>query len=281
MTILTVDLGNYNIKTSEGILFTSTFEEGESDNPLGETILKYNDKTYTMYKGSYDNAYNKSEKDYMPNLLLAIYKSIPRNVKEIELVLGTPADNTGITEQFKKQLLGKTFKWSVNHHQRAVTITKFATVGESISAFYTLDKETRKRPIIIIDIGGRTVNVSVFEKSKLKTKFTISKGMIDLYDAIATKENKNGKRYKAEQIEDLIKRGIIDNVENEEKAFIKYILNEISRRVDLDLYDNIYSGGGAIALESHLRAVGGKLINDPLFANVYGNKKIAEAQWRE
>ena len=72
MTILAIDLGNFSIKTSEEIIFTSTFEEGKSDNPLGETILKYDGKFYTMFKGSFDNAYNKAEKDYMPNLLLAI-----------------------------------------------------------------------------------------------------------------------------------------------------------------------------------------------------------------
>lgn len=277
--ILAIDLGNYSIKTSEGIIFTSTFEEGKSNNPIGETTLNYNEEYYTMYKGNFDNTYNKSEKNYIPNLLLAIYKSVPKDVHNLKLVLGTPVDNPGITLKFKEELLGKTFKWSVNNHERIVTIDKFATVGEGISAFYALDKDIRKQPVCILDIGGRTVNVAVFEKNKLQKKFTISKGMIDLYDIIAAKENTNGKRYKAEQIEDLLKRGVIKDVVEEEKSFINYILNEVSRKVDLDLYHNIYTGGGSKALEGHLRALGGTVMDNALFANCIGNKLIAKKQW--
>ena len=279
--ILAIDLGSYNIKTSEGKMFISTFQRGGSLNPFGETILKYNGQEYTMFKGSFDNEYDKSAKDYIPNLLLAIYKSVPKNTTNIDLVLGVPVDNIEITKNFKEQLLGKTFRWSVNGKERVITINRFATIGEGISSFYTLDKETRKKPIIIIDIGGRTVNVIVFQKGRMIDKFTIPKGCIDLYDDIAARVNTKGKRYKAEQVYDLIERGIITNTEKEEKEFVRYIMNEISRKVDIDLYEPWFTGGGSLALERYLDTLDGNIMSDPLYSNVQGNKIIAKLQWRD
>lgn len=279
MTILAIDLGNYNIKTSEGFMFVSTFTEGEVLNPQGEEVLVFQDKTYMMEKGTFDNEYNKSKKNYKPNLLYAISKSIPKNIKEIDLVLGVPVDNIKITEQFKEELQGKEFEWVLNGKKGTIKINRIATVGEGISAFYTLNKLKRLSPIIMIDIGGRTVNVIVFEKGKIKDKFTIPQGMIDLYDVIAAKENATGNRYRAEQIYDLIERNIITDTEKEERLFIKQIMNEINRRVDINLYDIVFSGGGSIALEGHLEEIG-DIIEDGLFANVNGNKLIAEKQWR-
>ena len=278
--ILAIDIGNYNIKTSEGIMFISTFVEGEVLNPQGEEVLEFEDKIIMLEKGTFDNEYNKSLKNYKPNLIYAISQSVPKNIKEIDLVLGVPIDNTKITEKFKEELQGKEFSWVINGVKRSIKINRVATLGEGLSAFYTLNKIKRLSPIILIDIGGRTVNVVVFEKGKMKDKFTISKGMIDLYDIIAAKENSTGKRYMAEQIYDLIDRQIITDIKEEEAAFVGYIINQIKRRVDIDLYDVIFSGGGSIALESHLEGLG-TLIEDPLFANVNGNKAIASSKWKE
>lgn len=279
MTILAIDLGNYNIKTSEDFMFISTFTEGEVLNPQGEEVLVFEDRTYMMEKGSFDNEYNKSKKNYKPNLLYAISISIHEDIKEIDLVLGVPVDNIGITKQFQDELQGKEFKWALNGIERCIKINRVATVGEGISAFYTLNKLKRLSPTILVDIGGRTVNVIIFEKGKLKDKFTIPQGMIDLYDVIAAKENSVGNRYRAEQIYDLIERGIIKDTDEQEKLFIKQIMNEINRRVDIDLYNLVFSGGGSVALEGHLEAIG-DIIEEGLFANVKGNKKIATKQWR-
>lgn len=279
MNILAIDLGNYNIKTSEDFMAISTFVEGEVLNPQGEEVLIFDGKTYMMEKGSFDNEYNKSKKNYKPNLLYAISNSVQKDVKTLDLVLGVPVDNIGITKQFQDELQGKEFEWALNGVSRSIKINRVATVGEGISAFYTLNRLKRLSPIILVDIGGRTVNVIIFENGKLKDKFTISMGMINLYDSIAAKENSTGNRYKAEQIYNLIERGIIEDTAEQEELFIEQIMNEIKRRVDANLYDVIFSGGGSVALESHLEAIG-EIIDDGLFSNVKGNKKIAEAQWR-
>ena len=46
--ILAIDLGNYNIKTSEGIHFISTFKEFDGIDPGERRLLTYNGKKYVM-----------------------------------------------------------------------------------------------------------------------------------------------------------------------------------------------------------------------------------------
>ena len=48
--ILAIDLGNYNIKTSEGIHFISTFNEFDGIDPGERRLLTYNGKKY-IYNG--------------------------------------------------------------------------------------------------------------------------------------------------------------------------------------------------------------------------------------
>lgn len=282
--ILAVDIGNYNIKTSEGKIFPSTFKKGTDANPIGEEVLEYDGQQYIMTKGTFDNTFNKSKKEYLPNLLYAIALSSEEQKFDLDLMLGVPLDNLGITENFKSDLLGKTFKYSVNEKYKEVTITNLATVGESISSFYTLDANTRKEPLMIIDIGGRTVNVSIFENNKLHDKFTVTKGMIDLYDKIVARINDDGNNFVAEQMERLIETKVITDTEKEELEFIDYIMNEIERKVNRNIYKIYYTGGGSKYLVKHLMSYvkpTGELIENPLFSNVNGNGIIANIQWGE
>ena len=86
--ILAIDLGNYNIKTSEEIIFNSKFSEGLSENPIGEEFIKYDNKYYTMTKGEFD------------------------------IVLGGPLDNLGISNNFKEELENKDFEFEYNNKGR-------------------------------------------------------------------------------------------------------------------------------------------------------------------
>ena len=61
--ILAVDLGNYNIKTSENIKFISTFTEFDGIDPQENKVLTLDGKDYVMeLKTSFDNEFNKTKK---------------------------------------------------------------------------------------------------------------------------------------------------------------------------------------------------------------------------
>lgn len=284
--ILAIDLGNYNIKTSEGINFSSTFTEEVSSNPVGEEIIKFNNKTYTMTKGNFDNKFNKSKKEYMPNLLYAIAKSSTKSDTTFDIVLGVPLDNLGIADTFKEELEGKEFDFEYNNIQRKIKINRLATVGEGISSYYYLTDAERSKDIMIVDIGGRTVNVATFIKKKLEKKFTINMGMIDLYNDIKTRVNETGENFNTEEIERLIKKDLIKDTYLEEAQFIKEIFNKIEFSAKVNTYDIYFTGGGSVELEEQLKAytkdqVAAYFIENPLFSNVNGNKIIANIKWSD
>lgn len=290
--IIVTDLGTYSIKNDKKCLFTSRFEMWSGNNRIGEDLLEYNGSIYAMGKGSFDNEFNKARKNYMPNLLLSLDKYMGKNNKleDIDLVLGLPLDNLGISQELKDTLSNKTFEYKLNDVEKQVSIKRVAVVGEGIGAYYTIDEHERKSSdICLIDIGGRTSNIAVFKNGKLTMKFTIPLGSINLFDSLAAYYNNlEGSNKVAEDIEELIQKKVIKDNEEVIKIknnFLHSILNEIDRKLDRRLYIGYFSGGSSLLIKDQIEEIEDmmeiKLVDEPVFANVNGNKSLAEAMWGE
>ena len=280
--ILTVDLGNYNINTCEDVMFPATFTVGSPENPIGEEIITIDGIDYCMAKeGAFDYEFNKNKKNYKPNLFYAIYKSTDET--EIDLVLGIPVENFGVASNFKEDLEGKEFEFKINGQDKKIKINRVAVVGEGISSYYMLKKEQREnRSVMIVDIGGRTINLATFKNGRLEYKKQINKGMIDLYEVIKSRHNSiNGDNLETEQIDYLIQQGHVKVEKEDEFNFVESIFNAIKLVANRDYYDIYFTGGGAIRLEDTLKEIEprGIIMEDALFTNCKGNKKIAQAQW--
>lgn len=283
---MAVDLGNYNIKTSEEEMFLSTFTEGMPKNPQGEDIIKIDDKVYCMAKeSSFDYEFNKNKKNYKPNLFYAIAKSIKKgDDHKINLVLGVPLENFGVASNFKGDLEGKTFDFNYNDKDIKVTFNNVGVVGEGISSFYTLDPKKRVGDIMIVDIGGRTINVATFRDGKIEHKRQLNKGMINFYDTVKERHNSEfGENLNTEQMYSYIEKNIVKVDHEDELKFIDYALNEIKKFADVRFYEVYFTGGGAPVLEDTIKELHpkAKFMENPLFTNVKGNKAIAEVQWSE
>ncbi len=284
--ILAIDLGNYNIKTSEGIHFISTFNEFDGIDPTERRLLTYNGKKYVMeLKSSFDNEFNKTKKNYIPNLLWAISKSTPEHIKSVKLVLGIPVENMGAIDKFKEELEGKIFKFKAKgSNTRSILIEKVAVVAEGVSSFYTLPEIERMNDTLIIDIGGRTTNVVSFKNGRIEHKKQINKGMINYYEDVASKYNSKGECVNTEDIKNLIEKGIVDKdiVKFYKEELVKYIFNQVKTKCNRDYYKIWFTGGGSIELkEAILRLeTNANFMKDGLFTNVNGNKRIALSQWR-
>lgn len=281
--ILAVDLGNYNIKTSEGVIFKSTFSEGIPANPLGEEVISFGDNTYCMDKESeFEYTFNKNKKNYLPNLLYAISKSTEES--KIKLVIGTPVDNLSISTNFKEDLEGKTFEFNINGKDRKVLIEKVGVVAEGVSSFYTLPAEQQSEDIMVIDIGGRTVNVVTFRSKRIEYKKTITFGMIEFYNEVKERYNSFGNNIATEQVYSFIKKGIIKVDHADELRFVKRIFNEIESIIkDRNFYKIYCTGGGSETLIATIKEVEPNtiLMGDPINTNCKGNKRIGEAQWKK
>lgn len=284
--ILAIDLGNYNIKTSEGTHFISTFEPFDGLDPGERKILTYNGKEYVMeLKSSFDNEFNKTKKDYIPNLLWAINKSTPRHIESVRIVLGIPVENMGAIDKFKEELEGRTFTFKVKGcDKRTILIDKVAVVAEGVSSFYTLPEKERMNDILIIDIGGRTTNVVSFKQGRIEHKKQVNKGMINYYEDITSKYNSKGECVNTEDIKSLIEKGIVDSstVNFYKDELIKYIFNQVKTKCNRNYYKIWFTGGGSIELKEAILRLEpyANFMNDALFSNVNGNKRIALSQWR-
>ena len=284
--ILAIDLGNYNIKTSEGIHFISTFAEFDGIDPGERKVLTYNGKDYVMeLKSSFDNEFNKTKKNYIPNLLWAINRSLPRGVDSVSIVLGIPVENLGTVNKFKEELENKRFTFRVKgNEKRSILIDKVAVVAEGVSSFYTLPETERMNDTLIIDIGGRTTNVVSFKNGRIEHKKQINKGMINYYEDVASKYNSKGECVNTEDIKNLIEKGIvdIDTVTFYKNELVKYIFNQVKTKCNRDYYKIWFTGGGSIDLKETILRLEPKanFMDNALFTNVNGNKRIALSQWR-
>lgn len=278
--IIAVDLGNYNIKTSEGVVFESRYQEVEQEDFENE-LVEIENKFYKMESGEFENEFNKAKKNYLPNLLYAISKSIEKDDIEVDLVLGVPASNLGITSDIKNDIENRSFNFKVFGVDKNVKINKVATVAEGLSSFYTLKKEERLKDLVILDIGGRTINVCAFSKGRTLLKFTQPGGMLDLYSIVQENYNKFGNNANIEEIIRLIENETI-NCEEEKIRFVKDQINKIKLKIsNLNTFKIYVTGGGSLELQQGLRNVLGEInyIPDTLFSNVKGNKIIAELKW--
>lgn len=284
--ILAIDLGNYNIKTSEGINFISTFAEFDGIDPGERKLLNYNGKDYVMeLKSSFDNEFNKTKKNYIPNLLWAINRSLPRGVDSVSIVLGIPVENLGTVNKFKEELENKRFAFRVKgNEKRSILIDKVAVVAEGVSSFYTLPETERMNDTLIIDIGGRTTNVVSFKNGRIEHKKQINRGMINYYEDVASKYNSKGECVNTEDIKNLIEKGIvdIDTVTFYKNELVKYIFNQVKTKCNRDYYKIWFTGGGSIELKETILRLEPKanFMDNALFTNVNGNKRIALTQWR-
>lgn len=274
-----IDLGNYYVKTDEMICFSSAFKKVDKDSiPISKDIITINNESFQIGIGSYDKNYNKATKEYLPNLLFAL-----KGITSVDLVLGVPIENIGIGDKIRTDLLEKTFNYDVDGKKYTTYINKVAVIGEGISTYYLLDKDIKNTDLVIIDIGGRTVNVAAYKNGKLFEKMTIPKGSIDLFKDIITAWNvNNGTNYTTEIAEEYITKNLIKVPEGSYQAFIKFILNEISFKIDLKAYRQVFTGGGSLLLKNQIESLEGKItvLDNALFSNVLGNKKIAEVKWR-
>lgn len=283
--ILAVDLGNYNIKTSEDVQFISTFEEFDRVDPSENKILKFEGKEYVMEKkGSFDNEFNKTQKNYIPNLLWAIHKSTGKEVESLKIVLGIPVENLGVMNNYKEELEGKEFKFNINEEERTILIEKVAVVGEGISSFYALADNERLNDTLIVDIGGRTINVVSFKDKRIENKLQINYGMINYYNDVRARHNSTGDNQKTEDIKNLIDKGNIKtDIKPCKNKIVKDMFNDIKSIVNRDYYKIWFTGGGSVDLKDVILEFEPKanFMEDALFTNVKGNKKIAITQWRD
>lgn len=278
MKNLSIEIGNRNTKTSEGIIFPSRYTMFKQ---IGTSVISYNGCDYYIGNGSYDIELNKSKKDFMPLLLSAIAKSTASS--DINLVIGTPINQRDTKEEFINKLKDKTFVFEYTNEKgkvqtKLINIHKVEVILEGLGSVKYLPAAAGKRSILI-DIGGWTTNVIYISGGKIIDAFTIDKGILSFYKLIKDREEGTGELYSLEEIEDAIKQGYINNYSLEKITIFNTIVKEIKNRRNTKLFDIYFTGGGSTDFQEYIHQIGGTILQDNVFTNVKGNLKIAEEIW--
>ena len=295
------DLGNYNMKLSDTLCVRNDYIEFDSEDDNFQSYnIEIGNKKYKF--GTDTKFYTEEDKinrEQLPMILYGINQCCPAQEIEAYLFLGVPNDEFVLREVLINKLKGKTFVYKDYEDKKYTVQMKDVKVyREGTGAWFTIDSKVRNNSnIIVLDIGGRTVNMIVSRKGVIQTEHicTIRDcGMIKLYKDLNLEYSKQIGRRQGENtthlVPDLIESKLI-NLEDEIYAnIIKGQINEIYERIkgipNYNIYDIYLSGGGAeIFLPLFLQRLNDnniQIINDYLFANRKGAVKISRTikEWK-
>ena len=287
--IISIDHGNYNIKTPNHIFPAGVIASGHLPN-MGGDILEYNGKEYTLDERRMPYKPKKYEdQSYWLLTLFAIGKEFsslkihPPN--EVELVVGLPPlDCKAQKEEFTNYFLKDVVKFKLNGVPYSVKINAVTLYPQAFAAALTMKDEIQKNTIVnVVDIGGITVDY--LQMTRFKVDFalsgTINKGTRYLYDSINIQARARGeKNIQSTMIQGALlddpkviaglSQTRLDSIYSTAAGFSADLLHEISQ-VGLDLNENltVFVGGGSILLREYLE-VPKALFVDNIKANVEG-----------
>lgn len=286
--ILGVDLGNWNIKTSERNVFPSRYTTVE--NLLGATgdVLEYEGNKYYIREGKLENNYDKANKE--TNTILFLYALALQKDKYFKVVVGLPALTYKTSrDTFKEKLLeNKVYNLKINGIEKTIIIEDLIVFPEGAGSYYSLSQRTKNA--VIVDIGGGTTNIVSFKNGKLDKCTTLGKGMIELYNNVREYLNSTYTlKLELEDIEVIMREGL--RVDGNEisfafikpiiDSFVKDLMNEL-RNYPIRTSKVLLTGGGSKLLKGPLSKIPGlEVIEDYLFSNAKGFKKVGEAKWKE
>lgn len=286
--ILGVDLGNWNVNTSEGYIFPARYTLVENLLGANGDVLEYEGTKYYMREGKLENNYDKANKE--TNIILFLYALALQNDKYFKVVVGLPALTYKTSrDTFKENLLeNKVYHLKLNGIDKTIIIEDLIVFPEGAGAYYSLNQ--RPKNSVIIDIGGGTTNIVSFKNGKLDKCTTLGKGMIELYNNVREYLNSTYTlKLELEDIEVIMREGLRVDGDEISFAFIKPIIdsfvndlmNEL-RNYPIRTSKVLLTGGGSKLLKGPLSKIPGlEVIDDYLFSNAKGFKKVGETKWKE
>lgn len=286
--ILGVDLGNWNVNTSEGYIFPARYTLVENLLGANGDVLEYEGTKYYMREGRLENNYDKANKE--TNIILFLYALALQNDRYFKVVVGLPALTYKTSrDTFKENLLeNKVYHLKLNGIDKTIIIEDLIVFPEGAGAYYSLNQ--RPKNSVIIDIGGGTTNIVSFKNGKLDKCTTLGKGMIELYNNVREYLNSTYTlKLELEDIEVIMREGLRVDGDEISFAFIKPIIdsfvndlmNEL-RNYPIRTSKVLLTGGGSKLLKGPLSKIPGlEVIDDYLFSNAKGFKKVGETKWKE
>lgn len=292
---LGIDIGNYQVKTSEGVIFDSRVST-EKVYGSSADVLKIGDEIFYVGEGEFDIEARKfDKKSYIPLLLTAICKSTESEV--VDLGLGLPVlqyTNPQNIKDLKALLQGQEYDVNINGQERYIKIRSVEVFPEGVSGFLYLlstDKELRDaigdRDIVVVDIGGKTSDMALMKNKRATLPNSEDVGTIDIYDTIC-KELKTiyfDAKVESEKIQDYLDNGFFykgmkQNIQfaiNKTKELFDKIYKQLKLNYPITTEAVVILGGGAKLLGGEFRknipgAIVRSVASEDIFCNANAYK---------
>lgn len=285
---LGIDIGNYNVKTSEDVIFKSAISEKiEFGNKFDK--IEIDNKVYYVGTGKLEVDYRKFDKDnYIPLLLAAICKS--SNSVENRIGLGLPIKQYyTFKDDLVNKLLNKSYDVTFNDTRRRIRITDVQVFPESVAGIINHYNDTlfnvKHKDIVSLDIGGKTTDIALIKNKKVIQSSQINVGTIDIYNCI--KNSLEAKYFdikiSLDNISDFLENGFYYKGERQNLNFAIKQCNDLFKEIYTELNLNypvntsavVFQGGGSELLYSVLNKKICNIIKiEDLFANAKGYKKL-------
>lgn len=285
--ILGVDMGTYNTKTSRNFVCRSIFSEDTKYNISSKGLIDIKGKRYHIGVGKINTEIIKSKRPNLPLFLYAISKSTNSNI--VKAVVGLPKyqlDNDEYVEQIRNRFIGS-FEFTCDGVKRMIEVLDISIYPEGVGAYYTITKDLNDKEVILIDIGGTTINVLWFSNGCLVKVKTLPFGSLNLLTDVSERiMTIHGGRCNIEMASKHIQRGKVGKTDDTlpyltelGKQYIDDLLTLLDLEFPVESAEYFLSGGGvevfADCIISSLGDIG--LICDYLYANANGFEIIGEA----
>lgn len=297
--IIGIDLGNAEVKSSEGVKFESKIKIGITKMNKNDIQVTYKNRTYTL--GVDDGALNIGKNKHKKiNYKLCLLTSVANSIKEIKIdckvVVGVPVElfnNKDLVESIKNEIL--TYKdevLQINEVEKIISISDAEVFCES-GIVFSDKKRFKEQKTLVIDLGGSTVDISLWNGLRLVNAKTYKEGMITLYENIIKSINEEFKvELKPYEARNMI--GKTEHPINQQKQNIKFINDDLDNYMtgllsyinqyftELESCDTIQLiGGGAVILEKWFKDEYEKaeLFKEAEFANALTFKEVGEMIW--
>ncbi|MZK51891.1 ParM/StbA family protein [Clostridium beijerinckii] len=302
METIGTDFGSCNLKTSSGIIVPSKVTKCSNSNFFGaEYLVEIEGESYIVGEGEYDTVLDKTKKEhFLPMLCLAV--GLSTNDQAVRIVAGLPISQYKSEE--KEKLLeimqdNRMLNFKLNGIERSIIIENCSVTAEGIATYYSLPNEQRKelenKDIIILDIGGRTSDIALLKtgkKRRVGESTSLEVGMINIYKDIINEVNSRFTLgLDIEDAEYILKHGLEVDGEKKDTEFIKEILINNIKKVFKELNVSypvrtspiLVTGGGGKAFYKAIkkRYPTAQMVENNMFSNAMGYKKVGEKLWRD
>lgn len=287
--ILGIDVGNYSLKTSEGINIKALVSK--EANILGNSIvLEMDNEKYVIGEGRFETELNKSSKqNFLPLLYAGIALSTKDNFNSV--VCGLPINQYKKNKDNIENLIenNKVKKIKINGRERTIVIENFKVYPEGLGAYYNLPVN---EDVIIVDIGGRTTDIAYISNNKPIKTGTVAVGTLnilaDIQDTINSDYSLDLTLTDIDKM--LTKNKFIIDGEMINTDFIKTILRnnfiKINEKLDLDFPARtekivLVGGGSQLFFKAFKKKYSTcELIEENILANAKGFEKVGRSLWQ-